>query len=109
MSDIVKQPKLPVARTWQRESFSLPATGAGLDRFPFSFRYGGEPSTALLPGWTAHREPPQTAEDITVETIVFSDPVTALECRCEVKTYTIGHKLSETGGCQVCHRSVLRA
>ncbi|OIO93005.1 MAG: hypothetical protein AUK03_08875 [Anaerolineae bacterium CG2_30_64_16] len=88
MSDIVKQPKLPVARTWQRESFSLPATGAGLDRFPFSFRYGGEPSTALLPGWTAHREPPQTAEDITVETIVFSDPVTALECRCEVKTYT---------------------
>ncbi|MBP8122127.1 MAG: alpha-galactosidase [Caldilineaceae bacterium] len=87
MLDIVKQSELAVARNWCRESFFVPTIDSGRIRFPIAFRYGEQPSATLLPNWTVRRETPQTADGITAETIVFTDPFSALEYRCEIMTY----------------------
>ena len=87
MSDLVRQPELAAALNWHSDSFLLPATSSDLNRFPVSFRYSDQPSASLLRGWAAGGELSQTANGVTVESIVFTDALTALECRCEVKIY----------------------
>ncbi|MCX6030734.1 MAG: alpha-galactosidase [Chloroflexi bacterium] len=85
--------ELETARKWLNESFLLPASGAGLSRFPVSFRYGDK-SPLMSSDWTVRRDPSRSAEGVTYETIVFTDPPqsdgvqqTGLECRCEIKAY----------------------
>ena len=87
MFDLVRQPELASALNWHNDSFLLPATSSDLDRFPVSFCYNDQPSVSLLQGWTASQRLSWTANGVTVESIVFTDAITALECRCEVKIY----------------------
>ncbi len=87
MSGIVRESELATARNWLNESFLHPANGAGLSCFPVSFRYSGRELPSMLRDWTARRDPPRSAEGVTCETVVFTDPQTGLECRCEIKAY----------------------
>jgi alpha-galactosidase len=86
MSGIVRQSDFQSARKWLSEAF-LPAPGAGLVRFPVSFRYGEREAATLLDGWSMRREPAQPPEGFSVETILLADPQTGLECRVEVRVY----------------------
>ena len=83
MADIVKKSEIAAAHDWRRERFGLPLTG----HFPVSFRYGGQPSASLLPGWSVHSEETRPVDGAHLETLVFVDPSTTLECRCVVKTF----------------------
>lgn len=90
MADIVKQVELAVARHWHRESFVLPAAGADTVHFPVSFRYGDQPSVAVLGQWFAHRVAARAdGSDGSVgsDDLTFTDPLGNLSCRCEVKAY----------------------
>jgi len=42
----------------------------------------------MLESWTECKEPAQLAEGFTVETIILADPLTGLECRCEIRAYS---------------------
>ncbi|MCO6452781.1 MAG: alpha-galactosidase [Caldilineales bacterium] len=88
MFDIVKQLELEAAWNWTNESFLLAAAGEDSTPFPVSFRYGDQPSTSVLPDWIKRLEKSQTADGVTVETIVYTDALTTLECRCKVIVYT---------------------
>lgn len=54
--------------------------------WPFSFVYGGRPSCRLLPSWERRVELSPFAGG-EQRTLTFSDPVTKLEVRAEVKVY----------------------
>ncbi|MCX6030502.1 MAG: alpha-galactosidase [Chloroflexi bacterium] len=87
MSSIIRPADFESARKWLSETF-FSAAGAGLSRFPISFRYGDRESAAMLDGWTVRREAARQTEGFSVETILLTDPHTGLECRCEIKIYS---------------------
>ncbi len=53
---------------------------------PFSFLYGGAPSSALLPNWDFEAEA-EAGDPLTLHTVAYSDPATGLRVRAEVKQY----------------------
>ncbi len=54
---------------------------------PFSFVYGDRPSAELLKGWPCTREARKLDAARTAHTIVWSDPATRLQVRCEAIEY----------------------
>ncbi len=69
-------------------SFAAGALGAADPKgLPFSFVYGGRPSSELLAGWQ-RKETSQTLDPSRTQRILtFTDPQTGLEVRCETVLY----------------------
>jgi len=66
----------------------LADTPAVLDRVPpFSFTYGGRPSTELLPTWKLERSSRETDDLRTEHTLTYTDPRTGLVVRCVAVEY----------------------
>jgi len=54
---------------------------------PFSFLYGGERSETVLPGWASQRRTESVDPFRTRHTVVWTDPQSGLEVRCEAVEY----------------------
>ncbi len=54
---------------------------------PFAFVYGDKPSGELLKGWPCKRESRKLDAARTAHTLVWSDPATKLQVRCEAIEY----------------------
>jgi len=54
---------------------------------PFSFIYGGKPSSELLPGWKREREEGGAAEGVERHRVSYTDAATGLKVACDVKVY----------------------
>lgn len=54
----------------------------------FSFQYGGELSTALLPTWGLMKEQLPEKDGIVLHRVTRTDPKTGLAVVCEIKEYT---------------------
>ncbi|MBU3666451.1 MAG: hypothetical protein FGM15_11340 [Chthoniobacterales bacterium] len=68
----------------------LPVEGAtkiSKDQPPFSFRYGGQASSSLLKNWKFSHDTRQLDSQRTAHTLVYTDPATGLQVRCEVVEY----------------------
>jgi alpha-galactosidase len=69
----------------------LPITAVCDDLFtpdpPFSFRYGGKPSLELLKTWSVKREVRPLDDQRAQHEVVYADPATGLEVRCEAVEY----------------------
>jgi len=77
--------ELEHAREWARTNFSTMGPAAKLP--PFSFVYGGKPSSALLKGWRVSVGSPARRGAVSQQSFVYTDPATGLELRCEVTRY----------------------
>lgn len=55
---------------------------------PFSFRYGGEPSSGFLESWTKQSESHKKKGDVVRQTSSFRDPKTGLACRMEMDIFS---------------------
>jgi alpha-galactosidase len=49
---------------------------------PFSFTYGGQPSSALLPAWQRQHQKRKLDDQRTEHTVTYTDPKTKLVVRC---------------------------
>ena len=56
--------------------------------FPFSFIYGGQPFSELLPKWKVERASAKPQSGRAQRTLTCADPVTGLRVRCEVTEYS---------------------
>ena len=56
--------------------------------FPFSFTYGGVPSSTFLPTWNFQRLDVQLDAARTQHTLTFTDPATGLQVRCVAVEYS---------------------
>ncbi len=68
----------------------LPFVGASLeetDQPPFSFLYGGKPSSEFLKSWTCSRKSKKLDDERTLQTLVYTDPETKLQVICEATVY----------------------
>ncbi len=54
---------------------------------PFSFLYGGRPSSSFLTKWNVTEEPPVVSENQTVQTTAYADPSTELVVRATRTVY----------------------
>jgi len=77
--------ELEHAREWARTNFSTMGPAAKLP--PFSFVYGGKPSSALLKGWRVSVGSPTRRGAASQQSYLYTDPATGLELRCEVTRY----------------------
>ena len=77
--------ELEHAREWARTNFSTMGPAAKLP--PFSFVYGGKPSSALLKGWRVSVGAPARRGAASQQSYLYTDPATGLELRCEVTRY----------------------
>ena len=75
--------EMAAARGWMAATF----TDAPPVDLPFSFTYGGRPSTELLSTWEAQRDSRQPNDLRTEHTLTFTDPQTGLVLRCEAVEY----------------------
>ena len=55
---------------------------------PFSFVYGGRPSSELLPDWKIERDSGKRRSGRRPSTLIATDPVTGLRVRCEIVEFT---------------------
>jgi alpha-galactosidase len=55
---------------------------------PFSFTYGGRPSSEYLPGWRCERETRQLDETATEHLVTYTHPQTSLHVRCTCVVYS---------------------
>jgi len=55
---------------------------------PFSFVYGGKPSSDLLKTWQLSRDVRQLDSQRTRHTLTYADPATGLQVRCVLVTYS---------------------
>ena len=58
------------------------------DATPFSFTYGGKPSSELLPQWKKTVSDAQNERGEAVKVITYLDPQTGLEVECEALCFT---------------------
>ena len=66
-----------MALTWKQLFGSDPATP------PFSFTYGGQPSSDFINTWQVQRETHAVSRERTAHTVMYTDPATGLEVRWE--------------------------
>ncbi len=55
---------------------------------PFSFVYGGRPSSELLPNWKIERKSGRRQPGRRPSMLIATDPVTGLRARCEIVEFT---------------------
>ena len=72
--------EMSAAREWRESHLSA-------NQAPFSFAYGGKPSSELLPTWKSERVSKKLDRNRTQHTITCSDPVTGLVVRCAAVEY----------------------
>lgn len=75
---------------WADQGFSErlgAVTADGNAPWPFSFQYGGQASSALLPAWERHLAI-EVRGNTERRTLVFTDPATRLEVRAVATTFT---------------------
>jgi hypothetical protein len=68
-----------VVNQWYEVAFAVPPAALAL---PFSFRYDDRAFAEVAPSWEC-----STEEAGGVRTLIFRDPQTGLEVRCEVRRY----------------------
>ncbi len=71
------------ARRWSSEHFQ-----PGSPVLPFSFVFGGRPSSELLKGWTNALEHPKAIEPLIQHRLTFADPQSGLQVECATVEYT---------------------
>ncbi|MEW6746681.1 MAG: alpha-galactosidase [Planctomycetota bacterium] len=74
-------------RLWLDELQVLPAPATFATSIPFSFIYGGKPSSELLPDWTVRNVKAPKAATKDVESVIYTDPATGLEITCETTIF----------------------
>ncbi|MEI6970318.1 MAG: alpha-galactosidase [bacterium] len=57
------------------------------DALPFSFKFGGRPSSEVLPGWPVTRKSRAGADGAAVHVVTWRDPQSGLECELELQTF----------------------
>ena len=72
------------ARTWFETAFSAEPNQASA---PFSFVYGGAPSSSLLTKWEVKAEKKDAGHGKEQRILTYTDPATHLEIRCEATRY----------------------
>ena len=78
----------PLMATEEEKEIAAQWIRDALDRMPpFSFRYRGEPSAQLLPQWPATRSATAGADGTTLNTVVYRDAASGLECVLELTEY----------------------
>jgi alpha-galactosidase len=95
-SSLVTEDELQASRQWHA-ALTTPApnqtqTGEWFDAWlgtatPFSFRYGGEPSSSLLAKWQLDKEPFQSDSHSEQGSVVWKDPQSGLQLRWQVKRF----------------------
>ena len=70
------------ARKWEKDHFF-----SGIGTLPFSFIYDGKSSAKLLPLWKMEISGERKENFGISRTILFKDPSTGLEIRCETRAY----------------------
>ncbi len=76
--------EMALSRQWISDHFvTNPATS-----IPFSFLYDGKPSSQLLSSWKMEQSEKKLEEGRILRAIIFTDPATSLQVRCEVTEYT---------------------
>ncbi len=58
-----------------------------VDKPPFSFTYGGKPSTELLKNWQVKQDARKIDKQRTEHTLLYSDPANGLQVRCVAIEY----------------------
>ncbi|MBU3665452.1 MAG: hypothetical protein FGM15_06190 [Chthoniobacterales bacterium] len=77
-----------LTRRWADAAFGDPATGAPpTAAFPFSFLYGGRPSSDLLGKWTRTLTEVQPDPSCRVRTLTLADPETGLTIEARITLY----------------------
>ena len=77
-------PEVALNRRWAEEMFpSAPADGP----LPFSFVYGGRPSSEFLRSWTRDLKTKKISETTSRRTLTLTDPATRLEVRAVCLVY----------------------
>jgi len=74
------------ARAWVKRNF--PASGPAAELPPFSFVFDGKASSELLKTWKRSARRERGRGPARHQSIVYHDPATGLELRCEVTTYS---------------------
>ncbi|MHB0856742.1 MAG: glycoside hydrolase family 36 protein [Anaerolineae bacterium] len=77
---------------WASQVFSAQAAATDPGTLPFSFVYGGRPSSELLGGWSATVEEDTPGDGMARRTLILTDPQTQLQIRAVADTYL------DTGG-----------
>ena len=72
------------ARTWFETAFSAESKQASA---PFSFVYGGAPSSNFLTNWEVKAEKKDAGQGKEQRTLTYTDPATHLEIRCEATAF----------------------
>jgi alpha-galactosidase len=72
-------------RTSVQAFFAAQLAAGGLP--PFSFTYGGRPSSGFLAGWRCERETQRVDERATEHRVTYTDPQTSLQVRCACLVY----------------------
>ena len=82
-------------REWARRAFTDKASETQPNPWPFSFDYGGRPSSLLLPSWERRVEVEAVAGGER-RSLVFTDPATKLEVRAVATAFTDSHGVDWT-------------
>jgi len=72
------------ARAWFEKAFSEEPKQASA---PFSFVYGGTPSSSFLTNWKVKAEKKDAGQGTEQRTLTYTDPATRLEIRCEATLF----------------------
>jgi alpha-galactosidase len=75
------------ARVWLDEMPVTTVPAALSADIPFSFTYGGKPSSQLLPNWKLSRTKSPAADGAQRDVVTYADPDTGLEIACETTTF----------------------
>jgi alpha-galactosidase len=75
------------SQAWLADLPVGPLAGAPAIEFPFSFRYGGRPSSELLKLWPAERRERRIDASRAERTLEFTDPATSLGVRAVAVVY----------------------
>ncbi len=79
-SEVVSQSESPLL--WASQKFDQPG------HEPFSFRYGGVTSSAVLSSWPRSVSPTRTDAHSTRREILYRDPASGLEVRVDITEYS---------------------
>jgi alpha-galactosidase len=96
-SGSVTEDELQASRQWHAAITTATPSQAQTDKWfdawlgtapPFSFRYGGEPSSSFLAKWQLHEEAPKSDSYSEERSFVWTDPSSEVQLRWQVKRFT---------------------
>ncbi|MEI8079618.1 MAG: alpha-galactosidase, partial [bacterium] len=83
------EPEVAFNCQWAEQAFAVKPTSrsAGDAPLPFSFTYGGKPSSEFIADWKREVKDEKLGETTNRRTLILTDPATGLEVRCVCLIY----------------------